>query len=189
VIRSTSTGTGSGSAAYLRQFSTGAKSNGVYAKAYPSSGVHYGVWGVNNASGGAGVRGDGETSIGVAGTGGIGVYGGGGYGVFSDGDFATTTHVLDLSNGGWAGTCKASSTVNSCAFNTPFTDTLVAPVVVVTPQGDPGSRYWVSGANQSGFTLNLTSAPSSPVTFAYQVVGTLPIDAAKAAKAKAAAFN
>jgi hypothetical protein len=215
VIRASSTGTTNGTGLFLRQFSATDNANGLYAKSYATSGNHYGAWGVNVSPEGAGVRGEatnGNGGDGVLGTaasdGGFGVFGaspglgvvgsGGIFGVLSAGDFGNTGNVYDLSDGGWAGTCTVSTTATSCAFNTPFLDPTVAPVVVVTPQGNPGSFFWVSGANATGFTLNLASAPSGSVTFGYQVVGTFSTGgqrssekagAAKAAGARAAAHN
>jgi len=200
VIRATGSGTGTGSAMFLRQSSTGNGSNALYAKSYATSGVHYGVQGVNISPQGAGVYGQGVNGSGGDGVigeassdGGAGVFGsspgtgvmgtGGVFGVLSLGDTGSAGNVYDLSDGGWAGTCDATGTSNLCAFGTPFLDPSVAPVVVVTPQGNPGGSYWVSGAGQDGFTLNLASAPSGTVVFGYQVVGTIPAGAARSERA------
>jgi hypothetical protein len=203
VIRSTGSGTGGGAAMFLRQTSTGNNSNALYAKTYVASGVHYGAWGVNVAAQGAGVRGEGTNANGgdgVIGTassaGGAGVYGGspgvgvigagGEFGVLSLGDTAGAGNVYDFSDGGWAGTCNATGTSNPCTFGgTPFLDPTVKPVVVVTPQGDPGGSYWVTGANANGFTLRLATAPAGEVVFGYQVVGTISAGARSSEKASA----
>jgi hypothetical protein len=193
VIRATGSGAGSGSAMFLRQNSTGSGSNALYAKSYAPSGIHFGVQGVNISPQGAGVYGQGvnlnggdgvvgealsDGGAGVVGSSpGTGVLGTGEvFGVLSLGDTGSAGNVYDLSDGGWAGTCEATATSSPCAFGQPFLDPSVDPVVVVTPQGDPGGSYWVSGANQDGFTLNLASAPSGTVVFGYQVVGTIPAD-------------
>jgi hypothetical protein len=44
--------------------------------------------------------------------------------------------------------------------------------VAVTPIGDPGSRFWVSGKSSGGFTINLqTAAPVGGVNFDWLVRG------------------
>ena len=181
VFRSTSSGTSNGTALWLKQYSSGAKSNGLFAKYYgPNNGVeHYGVYGVNSSDIGAGVLGEGNSSpdaIGVQGVaaGGIGVYGSGaGWGVVSDGDFGTNGNVYDAA-GGWAGTCAVSAGSGTCTFKVPFADTSAVPVVVLTPQSDPGGTYWVSAADANGFTVSRAAGAAGTVTFGYQVVGTYP---------------
>lgn len=206
VIRATSNGTGRPEATiWARQFSTGNGSPALYAKTYVTSGVHYGAQGVNAAPQGAGVYGqaghpnggDGvlgeavsDAAAGVVGTSpGFGVVGAGGaFGVLSAGDLGTEGNVYDLTDGGVAGVCTVSTTPAQCSFGTPFVDPSVEPVVIVTPQGNPGGAYWVSGADENGFMLNLATAPSGPLVFGYQVIGTFPA-AARSSSAKASAVK
>lgn len=165
VFRSTSSGTSNGTALWLKQYSTGAQSNGLYAKYYGANNglPHYGVYGVNSADLGAGVLGEGN-ALGVLGVGPI-------YAVASAGDLGVLGNVYD-EGGGWAGVCDVPAAGGSCLFGTEFTDPTVVPVVVLTPQGDPGGTYWVSEASTSGFTVGRQAGATGTVTFGYQVVGT-----------------
>jgi hypothetical protein len=44
--------------------------------------------------------------------------------------------------------------------------------VTVTPTGDPGGRWWISGKTATGFTINLqVAAPAGGVGFDYFVKG------------------
>lgn len=186
-IRSTSQGTTNGSAMFLRQFSTGTGSNALYGKNYVTTGTHYGVQGVSSSLG-AGVFGQGAKDTGVLGEGEAGVVGvGTSFGVVSAGDgLVTGGNMYD--DGGVSGVCNVASgdTSASCAFQLPFLDTSVTPIVIVTPQGNPGGAYWVSGATASGFTLNLASPAPTAVDFGYQVIGHLTPGAATQAKPRTA---
>ncbi|MCO5996000.1 hypothetical protein [Actinoallomurus rhizosphaericola] len=178
-IRSTSQGTGNGSAMFLRQYSTGEDSNALYAKAYPTDGVHFGVQGVTSSQG-AGVYGQSAQDTGVAGQGVAGVVGQGtAYGVVSAGDGLLTGGNL-YDDGGLSGICTVASgaTTADCTFTIPFVDTAARPVVVVTPQGNPGGAYWVQNASASGFTLSLSAPAPASVDFGYHVVGLYPQAAA-----------
>jgi hypothetical protein len=171
-IRSTSQGSTSGSALYLRQYSTGDGSNALYAKTYPTTGVHFGVQGVSSSEG-AGVYGQASGDTGVAGQGLVGVVGAGGaYGVVSAGDSLVTGGNL-YDDGGVSGVCSvaAGDTSAACTFAISFIDPSAKPIVVVTPQGNPGGTYWVENTSVSGFTLRLGSPAPASVDFGYQVVG------------------
>jgi hypothetical protein len=186
-IRSTSQGTGNGSAIYLRQYSTGDGSNALYAKTYTTTGTHYGVQGVTGSQG-AGLFGQGSKDTGVLGQGTAGVVGqGSAYGVVSQGDELVSGGNL-YDDGGVSGVCTVASgsTSASCTFTVAFIDNTAKPVVVVTPQGNPGGAYWVSGATATGFTLDLASPAPASVDFGYHVVGLYP-PAAAAAKLPSAA--
>jgi hypothetical protein len=171
-IRATSQGTGNGSALYLRQYSTGDDSNGLYAKTYPTDGVHYGVQGVTSSKG-AGVFGQATQDTGVAGQGLAGVVGqGSAFGVVSEGDGLLTGGNL-YDDGGLSGICTVASGATSadCSFTIALIDTTAKPVVVATPQGNPGGAYWVQNASASGFTLRLAAPAPASVDFGYHVVG------------------
>jgi hypothetical protein len=180
-IRSTSQGTGSGSAMFLRQYSTGDGSNALYAKSYAADGTHFGVQGVTSSLG-AGIYGQGPNDTGVAGEGTVGVVGSGSaYGVASLGDTLTMGgNAYD--NGGVSGLCTVQSgaTSASCSFQISFIDPTANPIVVVTPQGNPGGSFWVSDSNASGFTLHLSAAAPADVVFGFHVIGLYPPQAAKA---------
>jgi hypothetical protein len=171
-IRSTSSGTGNGSALLLRQNSTGNESNGLYAKAYPTTGLHFGAWGVTNSEG-AGVRGQSAKDTGILGEGVVGVFGqGSAWGLVSAGDsLVTGGNVYD--DGGVSGLCTVPAGANSatCSFTLPLLDDTAKPIVVATPQGNPGGAYWVENATVSGFTLRLASAAPTAVPFGYHVIG------------------
>jgi hypothetical protein len=171
-IRATSQGTGSGSALYLRQYSTGSGSNGLYAKSYATTGVHFGAVGVTNSQG-AGVQGLGAQDTGVYGQGAAGVVGQGtSFGVVSQGD-SLVTQGNAYDDGGVSGLCTvaAGAVSASCTFTVAFVDASAKPIVVATPQGNPGGAYWVENATVSGFTLKLASAAPAAVPFGYHVVG------------------
>jgi hypothetical protein len=170
-IRSTSQGTTSGSAMLLRQYSTGDGSNALYAKSYADTGTHYGVQGVTTSQG-AGLFGQGTQDTGVVGQGSAGVVGqGSAYGVVSLGDDLVSGGNL-YDDGGVSGVCNvaAGGTSASCAFRVNFIDPAAKPIVVVTPQGNPGGTYWVSDTTFTGFTLNLASPAPESVDFGYHVV-------------------
>jgi hypothetical protein len=180
-IRSTSQGTTSGSAMLLRQYSTGDGSNAMYAKSYAGTGVHFGVQGVT-VSQGAGVFGQGTNDTGVVGQGAAGVVGQGtAYGVVSLGDDLVSGGNL-YDDGGVSGVCTVAdgATSASCSFRVNFIDPQAKPIVVATPQGNPGGTYWVSDTSATGFTLNLSSAAPDSVDFGYHVVALYPPAAARA---------
>jgi hypothetical protein len=180
-ILSSSDGTGSGSAMLLRQNATGDGSNALYAKTYSHTGTHYGVQGVTTSQG-AGVAGQGTSDTGVLGQGSAGVVGQGtAYGVVSAGDGLVTGGNL-YDDGGVSGVCSvaAGATTATCPFRVAFVDSTARPVVVATPQGDPGGTYWVGGATAAGFTLNLASPAPDAVDFGYHVVGLYSSAAARA---------
>lgn len=180
-IRSTSQGTGSGSALYLRQYSTGDGSNGLYAKTYATDGVHFGAQGVSSSLG-AGVFGQATHDTGVVGQGTAGVVGqGSAFGVVSEGDELVTVGNL-YDDGGVSGVCNVASGSKSasCTFTVSFLDPTAKPIVVVTPQGNPGGAYWVTDASTAGFTLNLTAPAPESVDFGYHVIGLYPPAAAGA---------
>ncbi|WP_285584298.1 hypothetical protein [Actinoallomurus iriomotensis] len=187
-ILSTSDGTGSGSAMLLRQNASGDGSNALYAKTYTHTGTHYGVQGVTTSQG-AGVLGQGTSDTGVLGQGTAGVVGQGtAYGVVSQGDGLVSGGNL-YDDGGVSGVCSvaAGATSASCSFRVAFVDTTARPVVVVTPQGDPGGVYWAGDASAIGFTLNLASPAPDAVDFGYHVVGLYTPAAARAKLPSAAA--
>lgn len=180
-IRSTSQGTGNGSAMLLRQYSTGEGSNALYAKSYAATGTHFGVQGVS-VSQGAGVYGQATQDTGVAGEGTAGVVGQGtAYGVVSQGDGLVSGGNL-YDDGGVSGVCgvAAGATSASCTFRVGFVDPAAKPIVVVTPQGNPGGAYWVDSASGTGFTLNLAAPAPAAVDFGYHVVGLYTPAAARA---------
>jgi hypothetical protein len=180
-IRSTSQGTGNGSAMLLRQYSTGDQSNALYAKSYPATGVHFGVQGVSSSQG-AGVYGQATADTGVAGEGTAGVVGQGtAYGVVSQGDTLVSGGNL-YDDGGVSGVCgvAAGATSASCTFRTGFVDPTAKPIVVVTPQGNPGGTYWVDATTGTGFTLELAAPAPATVDFGYHVVGLYSPAAARA---------
>lgn len=180
-ILSTSGGTGSGSAMLLRQNASGDGSNALYAKTYTHTGTHYGVQGVTTSQG-AGVFGQGTSDTGVVGQGTAGVVGQGtAYGVVSLGDGLVSGGNL-YDDGGVSGVCSvaAGATSASCSFRVAFIDSSAKPVVVVTPQGNPGGTYWVGDATATGFTLNLASPAPDAVDFGYHVVGLYTPAAARA---------
>ncbi|MGH3376657.1 MAG: hypothetical protein ACRDP6_18140 [Actinoallomurus sp.] len=188
-IRSTSQGGTDGSAMFLRQYSTGDGSNALYAKSYAATGTHYGVQGVS-VSQGAGVYGQASNDTGVMGEGTAGVVGqGSAYGVVSVGDGLVSGGNL-YDDGGVSGVCgvEAGATSATCAFRVRFIDAAAKPIVVVTPQGNPGGTYWVDATNAGGFTLNVSAPAPSAVDFGYHVVGLYPPAAARA-KVPAAAAN
>jgi hypothetical protein len=178
-----SRGNKSVSTLYLRSLATGELANGLYAKSYPTSGEHYGVWGVNNSFGGAGVRGQGA-GTGVLGETG-GVPGDATFGVWSEQDLVNNGHLVtldtDLSTpGNLAGTCTvpAGATQVTCTFDDPFFTVEfaeVTPIVVLTPRQVAAAglpAYSVLSANQDGFTISLASAaPAGGLQFGYHVVG------------------
>jgi hypothetical protein len=171
-ILSASDGTGSGSAMLLRQNSTGDGSNALYAKTYEHTGTHYGAEGVTTSQG-AGVFGQGTQDTGVLGQGAAGVVGQGtAYGVVSLGDDLVSGGNL-YDDGGVSGVCgvAAGATSASCSFRVNFIDPQAKPIVVVTPQGNPGGTYWVSDTTPTGFSLNLASPAPDAVDFGYHVVG------------------
>jgi hypothetical protein len=180
-IRSTSQGTGSGSALFLRQYASGSGSNALYAKSYATSGVHFGAQGVTSSLG-AGVYGQGTQDTGVFGQGAAGVVGtGSAFGVVSLGDsLVQGGNAYD--DGGVSGVCTVASgdTTAACTFRVSFIDPTAKPIVVVTPQGNPGGTYWVSNTSETGFTLNLASPAPASVDFGYHVIGLYPPAAAKA---------
>jgi hypothetical protein len=180
-IRSTTQGTGTGSAMWLRQYATGDGSNALYAKSYAAAGTHYGVQGVTSSLG-AGVYGQGANDTGVAGEGTVGVVGSGSaYGVVSLGDTLTMGgNAYD--NGGVSGVCHVDSGASgaSCTFQISFIDPTAKPIVVVTPQGDPGGSYWVTDATATGFQLNLSNGAPGALDFGFHVIGLYPPQAAKA---------
>jgi hypothetical protein len=187
-IRSTSQGTTNGSAMLLRQYSTGDGSNALYAKSYVDTGTHYGVQGVTTSQG-AGVYGQGTQDTGVVGKGSAGVVGQGtAYGVVSQGDDLVSGGNL-YDDGGVSGVCTvaAGATSASCSFRVDFIDPSAKPIVVVTPQGNPGGTYWVDATAVSGFTLNLASPAPASVDFGYHVVGLYTPAAARAKLPSAAA--
>jgi hypothetical protein len=166
----------------LRQYSTGNGSNGLYAKSYTTTGTHYGAQGVISSQG-AGVFGQGTLDTGVLGKGSAGVVGEGtAYGVVSSGDSLVSGGNL-YDDGGVSGVCTVASgaTSASCSFRVGFVDPTAKPIVVVTPQGNPGGTYWVDGTTAGGFTLHLASPAPASVDFGYHVVG-LYTPAAAAAK-------
>jgi hypothetical protein len=171
-ILATSKGTGNGSGMLLRQYSTGDGSNGLYAKSYPTTGTHYGTQGVTSSQG-AGVFGQGTLDTGVLGKGSAGVVGEGtAYGVVSSGDSLVSGGNL-YDDGGVSGVCTVTSgaTSASCSFRVGFVDPTAKPIVVVTPQGNPGGTYWVDGTTATAFTLHLASPAPASVDFGYHVVG------------------
>ncbi|MEV5749628.1 hypothetical protein AB0L00_17565 [Actinoallomurus sp. NPDC052308] len=110
---------------------------------------------------------------GVAGQGVAGVIGqGSAFGVVSEGDGLVTGGNL-YDDGGVSGVCAVASGATSadCTFTIPFIDTAAKPVVVVTPQGNPGGAYWVQNASATGFTLKLAASAPASVDFGYHVVG------------------
>jgi hypothetical protein len=180
-IRSTSQGSTNGSAMFLRQYSTGDGSNALYAKSYATAGTHYGVQGVS-VSQGAGVYGQATHDTGVLGDGTAGVVGQGtAYGIVSVGDGLVSGGNL-YDDGGVSGVCgvEAGATSATCAFRVQFIDATAKPIVVVTPQGNPGGTYWVDATTAGGFTLNLSAPAPSAVDFGYHVVGLYPPAAARA---------
>jgi hypothetical protein len=180
-IRSTSQGTGTGSAMLLRQYSTGDGSNALYAKSYVTTGTHFGVQGVSTSQG-AGVYGQATQDTGVAGEGAAGVVGRGtAYGVVSQGDALVSGGNL-YDDGGVSGVCgiAAGATSAACTFRAGFVDPAAKPIVVVTPQGNPGGTYWVDAATGTGFTLNLAAPVPAAVDFGYHVVGLYTPAAARA---------
>jgi hypothetical protein len=187
-IRSTSQGSTNGSAMLLRQYSTGDGSNALYAKSYVGTGTHYGVQGVITSQG-AGVYGQGTLDTGVVGKGSAGVVGQGtAYGVVSQGDDLVSGGNL-YDDGGVSGVCAvtAGATSASCTFRVAFIDPSARPIVVVTPQGNPGGTYWVAATTAGGFTLNLASPAPASVDFGYHVVGLYTPAAARAKLPSAAA--
>jgi hypothetical protein len=187
-LRSTSSGTGNGSALFLRQHATGSGSNGLYAKVYPSGGVHFGVWGVTSSSaiGTAGVRGQDASgaAAGVEGDGGFGVVGiGNTVGVLSEGSLGLDSGQISVTDDRVAGTCAISNGTGACTFTNAFLfgDT---PAVVVTPQADPVGRYWVDTVSSTGFTIHDSSSVS--ITFNYVVIGLDPPAPAHASARRAA---
>jgi hypothetical protein len=172
----------------LRQYSTGDGSNALYAKSYVDTGTHYGVQGVTTSQG-AGVYGQGTQDTGVVGKGSAGVVGQGtAYGVVSQGDDLVSGGNL-YDDGGVSGVCTvaAGATSASCSFRVDFIDPSAKPIVVVTPQGNPGGTYWVDATTVSGFTLNLASPAPASVDFGYHVVGLYTPAAARAKLPSAAA--
>jgi hypothetical protein len=125
---------------FLRQYSTGDDSNALYAKTYPTSGVHFGVQGVSSSKG-AGVYGQATQDTGVAGQGVAGVVGqGSAFGVVSEGDgLVTGGNVYD--DGGVSGVCTVASGATSadCMFAIAFVDDAAKPIVVATPQATPAA--------------------------------------------------
>jgi hypothetical protein len=187
-IRATSQGTTNGSAMLLRQYATGDGSNALYAKSYVATGTHYGVQGITSSQG-TGVYGQGTQDTGVMGKGSAGVVGQGtAYGVVSEGDGLVSGGNL-YDDGGVSGVCTvaAAATSASCTFRVAFIDTSAKPIVVVTPQGNPGGSYWVAGTTATGFTLNLASPAPASVDFGYHVVGLYTPAAARAKLPSAAA--
>jgi hypothetical protein len=194
-FRSTSGGTGNGSALFLRQNATGDGSNGLYAKAYPTSGEHYGAWGVNATDEGAGVRGQSaspfglgvlgeggfEGGAGVVGSGSAGVVGAGGYGVVSFGDLLASGE-FNTDDDRIAGVCTVFNGTGNCFFSTPLFPG-ETPIVTVTPQANPGGSFWVESPSEDGFTIK-TEADVS-LNFAYHVVAIFP-DGLSQTSAKAA---
>ncbi|GAB2855549.1 hypothetical protein GCM10027176_67630 [Actinoallomurus bryophytorum] len=81
-----------------------------------------------------------------------------------------------------SGVCDvaAGATSAPCSFRVGFIDPQARPIVVATPQGDPGGAYWVSDTSATGFTLNLSSAAPDSVDFGYHVVALYPPAAARA---------
>lgn len=72
-----------------------------------------------------------------------------------------------------SGVCTVASGATSagCTFTIAFADANAKPIVVVTPQGNPGGTYWVENTSVSGFTLKLASPAPASVDFGYHVVG------------------
>lgn len=62
-------------------------------------------------------------------------------------------------------TISSGATTATVTFGSAYAS---APNVVVTPTGNPGAHYWVSGVSTTGFTVNLASAPGTNVTFNWQ---------------------
>jgi hypothetical protein len=165
----------------LRQYSTGDGSNAMYAKSFVGTGVHFNVQGVT-VSEGAGVFGHGTNDTGVVGQGAAWVVGqGSAYGVVSLGDDLVSGGNL-YDDGGVSGVCTVAdgATSASCSFRVSFIDPQAKPIVVATPQGDPGGTYWLSDTSATGFTLNLSSAAPGSVDFGYHVVALYPPAAARA---------
>jgi hypothetical protein len=167
--------------------SASTNASGVLGFATASFGQTNGVWGRTTSPDGIGVFGDGGT--GVLGTGDVGVVGfGPAFGVLSlgtlgvvggpivaDGSVSGANMASDV-----AGTCtvlQAASTAQ-CSFISGFPQGVV-PVVVVTPTGNPGGNFWVSGISGTGFSINMSSPASvGGLTFNYIVVGSVPGSAA-----------
>ena len=197
-FRSTSGGTGNGSALFLRQNATGDGSNGLYAKAYPTSGEHYGVWGVNATDEGAAVRGQSTSSsgLGVVGEGGAdsgagilgigsaGVVGAGGFGVVSFGDFLVSGE-FNSDDDRVAGVCTVFNGTGNCFFTNPLFPG-ETPIVNVTPQANPGGAFWVESPSEDGFVIKTEANVS--LNFAYHVVSVFP-DGLSQTSAKAAAVD
>lgn len=177
-----SRGTHNGAALWLRSLATGAQANALYAKSYPTSGEHYGVWGVANDFGGAGVRGQGAGTGVVGETG--GVPGDATFGVWSEQDLAANGHLVTfvnaLEDGNLAGVCTVPAGLATvpCSFANDFFSNEFAPVtpiVVLTPFGTTAAGlpgYSVQSSNQSGFVISLSAgAPAGGLQFAYHVIG------------------
>jgi hypothetical protein len=147
--------------------------NGVWGRASSVDGT--GVYGLATGSNGFGVFGGGPL-VGVWGSGGLfGIFGDSGgaaaigdgsYGVISNSDLGVGGHLV-AAGGDVAGTCTVTaSTTQLCTFPHAFPS---APIVNLTPTGNPGGSYWVT-ATTTDFTITL--ANSGTVTFNYIVIGT-----------------
>lgn len=138
--------------------------------------------GVRGLGGDAGVVGFGDPAfdgVGVAGgsvdfsTGQFGTPGDGSFGVFSFVDTYTDGHMVTADDQ-MAGDCTVAA--NAVAGTCPFADAFpagTAPQVVVTPQGNPGSFFWVT-TTATELTVHLAAGTAAAVPFSYVVVGTVP---------------
>jgi hypothetical protein len=160
-------------------------SNALYAKTYTHTGTHYGVQGVTTSQG-AGCSGRARRTPGCRGR---------APPAWSARAPRTascpraTAWCPAANDGGVSGVCSvaAGATSASCSFRVAFVDTTAKPVVVVTPQGNPGGVYWAGDASATGFTRNLASPAPDAVDFGYHVVGLYTPAAARAKLPSAAA--
>ena len=187
-------GTGGPIGVYGR--SNASAGRGVLGIAAKTLGTNYGVVGLANGDQGTGVLGSGNLA-GLLGSAFFGVVGDspaigdGSYGLWSLTDVGISGHLM-AGGGDIAGTCDVvAGTTALCSFPHAFP---TAPLVVLTPQGDPGGAYWVTSTT-TGFTIHL--ANTGTVTFNYMAIGIdtnisaaalhgTPVRAASAAKARAA---
>lgn len=86
-----------------------------------------------------------------------------------NGNLALKKHLNQQTgaDGGGTVTVAASTTTATVTFQTAFS---VAPLVVLSPTSDPGSRWWVSTTTTS-FTVTLQTAPAGSVTFNWTALG------------------
>jgi len=64
--------------------------------------------------------------------------------------------LADIVDKFMSATTKGTVTIPNGATNVSvgFSSAITSPAVVVTPIGDPGARFWISGRTNSGFTIN-----------------------------------